>query len=163
MGQCNKSLGRDNIIMFKYCVLALLLAFAKADFMHDHEVHDNVHVVHETLQPRDGFDSYGAPQAPVLSQEYAAPAGYYPANGFSSNVGIGIGGNAELGTSWHGILRIGLGLILVVMGLTTAAGLIAKLMQTTIFENLFEARYLDMNTIEMVMNSLEKVQEAYGN
>ena len=34
-------------------------------------------------------------------------------------------------------------------------------MSTTVFDNLFEARNLDLNTIEMVMNALQQTQKMY--
>ena len=88
----------------------------------------------------------------LTGMEFSDGSTFYPATGNGYPVGIGLGGTAELGPS-KGIFRTVLWGILVILGLTSAVGLVTKLMEATFFGNIFEARSINMNTVEMVMKT----------
>merc|ERR1712170_92718 len=107
------------------------------------------------------FDSYQAPQAAPLGGEaswstagdstytttYTVPA--------SAGIGAGFGAGAQTSLSLGGFFHTILYGIVILLGITTVAQLVTKVMNTSFLDGLFEeARNLDPSTVSMVMNSI---------
>lgn len=88
---------------------------------------------------------------------------YYPAPSYSTyHTGGSLAGldfGAEVG--FGGFLRTALYGIMVVLGLTALAQLFAKVKNLAFFDNLFEGRNIDPDTVVSVFNAIKKFQEKF--
>jgi hypothetical protein len=166
--------------MLKYVIgVAFIAGLAMADQV------DKQNIDH--LTAREASDTYGAPSAPSLSGGGWEPVGSsnsydsgYPASGYptsysadaggayyqSNAPGVGFGANAGIGSGLSDIALTILYGIVVIMGLTSVAQLVVKVMNSAFVDGLFggdaRAFAFDPETVNSVMNMITQMQEKFA-